>query len=65
MVLLLLNEKQKVMKRLIVVALTLMILSLNAQENLKLWYEQLAKKWVEALPLGNGQIGAMVFGDRK
>ncbi|WP_077154740.1 glycoside hydrolase family 95 protein [Bacteroides bouchesdurhonensis] len=50
------------MKRLIVVALTLMNLSLSAQENLKLWYEQPAKEWVEALPLGNGQIGAMVFG---
>jgi alpha-L-fucosidase 2 len=27
-----------------------------------LWYEKPAKKWTEALPLGNGQIGAMVFG---
>lgn len=28
----------------------------------KLWYRQPAQKWVEALPLGNGRIGAMVFG---
>ena len=27
-----------------------------------LWYRQPAKLWEEALPLGNGQIGAMVFG---
>lgn len=27
-----------------------------------LWYEQPAKRWVEALPLGNGRMGAMVFG---
>ena len=27
-----------------------------------LWYKQPAKEWVEALPLGNGRIGAMVFG---
>lgn len=27
-----------------------------------LWYEQPAKKWVEALPVGNGRMGAMVFG---
>jgi alpha-L-fucosidase 2 len=27
-----------------------------------LWYEQPAEKWVEALPLGNGRLGAMVFG---
>ncbi len=27
-----------------------------------LWYRQPAKAWVEALPLGNGRLGAMVFG---
>ena len=27
-----------------------------------LWYKQPAKKWEEALPLGNGRMGAMVFG---
>lgn len=27
-----------------------------------LWYEQPAEKWVEALPVGNGRLGAMVFG---
>lgn len=27
-----------------------------------LWYEQPAAKWDEALPLGNGRLGAMVFG---
>ena len=27
-----------------------------------LWYRQPAKLWEEALPLGNGHIGAMVFG---
>lgn len=39
----------------------------DAQEketgNLKLWYDKPATEWVEALPLGNGRIGAMVFGD--
>lgn len=50
------------MKRLKLLTLALMTLSLNAQENLKLWYEHPAQEWVEALPLGNGQIGAMVFG---
>ena len=29
---------------------------------LKLWYEQPARTWEEALPLGNGRLGAMVFG---
>ncbi|HWL14077.1 MAG TPA: glycoside hydrolase family 95 protein [Opitutus sp.] len=27
-----------------------------------LWYRQPAAQWVEALPLGNGRLGAMVFG---
>ncbi|MDR2148507.1 MAG: glycoside hydrolase family 95 protein, partial [Tannerella sp.] len=30
--------------------------------NSKLWYRQPAKVWEEALPLGNGRLGAMVFG---
>ncbi|GAA0538318.1 glycoside hydrolase family 95 protein [Chitinophaga japonensis] len=29
---------------------------------LKLWYRQPAAEWVAALPVGNGRIGAMVFG---
>lgn len=29
----------------------------------KLWYKAAAKDWNEALPLGNGAIGAMVFGN--
>ncbi len=33
-----------------------------AESDLKLWYERPASKWVEALPLGNGRLGAMVFG---
>ena len=32
------------------------------QQNLKLWYQQPAARWVEALPIGNGKIGAMIFG---
>jgi alpha-L-fucosidase 2 len=30
--------------------------------DLRLWYRQPAKQWVEALPVGNGRLGAMVFG---
>jgi len=30
--------------------------------NLKLWYRQPAANWNEALPVGNGRLGAMVFG---
>ena len=30
--------------------------------DLRLWYERPAAEWVEALPIGNGRLGAMVFG---
>src|SRR5437773_3154391 len=29
---------------------------------LTLWYKQPASKWEEALPIGNGRLGAMIFG---
>jgi alpha-L-fucosidase 2 len=32
------------------------------QKTLTLWYREPAKQWVEALPVGNGNLGAMVFG---
>jgi alpha-L-fucosidase 2 len=31
-------------------------------QDLVLWYQRPARTWVEALPVGNGRIGAMVFG---
>ncbi|HTH30044.1 MAG TPA: glycoside hydrolase family 95 protein, partial [Lacibacter sp.] len=36
--------------------------NINAQTSLKLWYNKPATQWVEALPVGNGHIGAMIFG---
>jgi len=33
----------------------------NAQD-LSLWYPQPAKNWLEALPVGNGSLGGMIFG---
>jgi len=35
----------------------------TAPNPLTLWYNQPAKAWEEALPVGNGRLGAMVFGD--
>jgi len=29
---------------------------------MRLWYRQPAQRWTEALPLGNGRLGGMVFG---
>lgn len=33
-----------------------------AQQDLQLWYNSPAKQWTDALPIGNGRLGAMVFG---
>lgn len=34
----------------------------NPQPDLKLWYTEPAKEWTQALPIGNGRLGAMIFG---
>jgi alpha-L-fucosidase 2 len=33
-----------------------------AEDRQRLWYQQPAREWNEALPIGNGRLGAMVFG---
>ncbi len=50
-------------KNLILSVLTLVsIISAQAAEDLTLWYSNPAEAWVEALPVGNSRMGAMVFG---
>lgn len=34
-------------------------------KELRLWYKQPAKQWTEALPVGNGRLGGMIFGQVK
>ena len=34
----------------------------DTELNQVLWYPAPAEKWTDALPLGNGRLGAMVFG---
>ena len=36
--------------------------ALSMADDLTLWYNRPADYWVEALPLGNGRLGAMVYG---
>jgi alpha-L-fucosidase 2 len=36
--------------------------SVPAEESLLLWYDKPASEWTEALPIGNGRLGAMIFG---
>ncbi|WP_347160432.1 glycoside hydrolase family 95 protein [Pontibacter chitinilyticus] len=42
--------------------LVLSCTSAAAQQDLRLWYKQPAKIWTDALPLGNGRLGAMIYG---
>jgi alpha-L-fucosidase 2 len=43
-------------------ALSLSPLARSDEADLKLWYAQPANEWIEALPIGNGRFGAMIFG---
>lgn len=37
--------------------------SVRPQEKLTLWYDQPSDNWMDlSLPIGNGQLGAMIFG---
>jgi len=49
-------------KNTITLALMLLCSVMLTAQDLKLWYKQPAVKWTEALPIGNGRIGAMLFG---
>lgn len=38
-------------------------MTVQSQQKAILWYDSPAQYWEEALPLGNGRLGAMVYGD--
>ena len=48
-------------RRLLIIWLSLTAMACTAQ-NYQLWYNQPARHWLEALPVGNSQMGAMVYG---
>ena len=52
-------------KLILFVLATVISISAHAQQNLKLTYSKPAENWNEALPIGNGKLGAMVFGGAK
>ena len=49
------------MKKLLLFLSLVTSLPLSAQDY-KLWYEKPAAHWLEALPVGNSQLGAMIYG---
>ena len=53
--------------KLLIVSLLFIILAVNSKaqkstRDLTLWYDKPATDWYEALPIGNGTLGAMVYG---
>ena len=53
---------QEMMKRTIIgMVAMLSVVMAGAQQHL-LWYAEPARVWTDALPLGNGRLGAMVYG---
>jgi alpha-L-fucosidase 2 len=47
---------------LFVLGITLHLAGQSSETDLKLWYNTPAKDWNEALPVGNGSLGGMIFG---
>ncbi len=46
----------------VIVTISAQTASQTPESDLTLWYRQPASEWLEALPVGNGRLGAMVFG---
>jgi alpha-L-fucosidase 2 len=49
------------MKKLVLMSLACVALAVSAQQH-RLWYSKPASHWLEALPVGNSILGAMVYG---
>lgn len=54
--------KYSIKKLSVVVGLCMATAPVCAADNLTLWYDRPADHWVEAIPLGNGRLGAMLYG---
>src|SRR5688572_27483524 len=50
------------MRNVLLTVLSVLPVMVFAQQDVKLWYNKPAAVWTEALPVGNGRLGAMVFG---
>ena len=56
------NRRLAVLEFAVIVLLVLFSATAVADETLTLWYDKPAAEWTEALPIGNGRLGAMIFG---
>jgi alpha-L-fucosidase 2 len=58
------TEQNKYMKKYFVpIVILLTIAHVAPAQSLRLWYDKPAQKWTDALPIGNGYMGAMIYGD--
>ena len=55
--------KTKISFSTIILFFSVMLLKGQSDNNMKLWYNAPAENWNEALPIGNGRLGAMIFGN--
>lgn len=53
----------KLVKTTLIGLVSMISVPIGAQQKPVLWYDKPAQYWEEALPLGNGRIGAMVYGN--
>lgn len=54
--------RQKFFIIIILSVLSSVVCNAQADNDLKIWYKKPAAVWEEALPIGNGRLGAMIFG---
>ena len=51
------------MRKLVLLTFLLSFVGLAHGESRRLWYDKPASNWLEALPVGNSHLGAMVYAD--
>ena len=56
------HKGERVKQQLAIAILGCSLLGAASGGDMTLWYRQAATAWTEALPVGNGRLGAMVFG---
>ena len=56
------NTPKKIIICLIISLVVMQPVVKAENQTLKLWYNQPSSEWMKSLPLGNGRLGAMVFG---
>src|SRR6478609_1050001 len=50
-------------KKILIISICISLpFSVFSQTHEKLWYDKPAATWTDAVPIGNGRLGAMVFG---